>query len=45
LHHILGIDTKGIAAYLVAVVAALTFFALLIVIKNSIKKFWYVFIK
>ncbi len=45
LQHLFGVETKGLASYLVAVVAALTFFALLIVIKNSIKKFWYVFVK
>ena len=40
-----GIHSKGIAAYLVAVVAGVTLFALLVVLKNTLKKFWFIFVK
>lgn len=39
------IDSKGLAAWLVAVVAAVTMFALLLVMKSSIKKVWNLFLK
>lgn len=40
-----NIDSDGLAAWLVAVVAVVTIFALLLVMKNSLKKVWYLFIK
>lgn len=40
-----GIHSRGIAAYLVAVVAGVTLFALMVVLKNALKKFWFIFVK
>lgn len=40
-----NVDSKGLAAWLVAVVAAVTMFALLLVMKSSIKKVWNLFVK
>ena len=39
------IDSKGLAAWLVAVVAAVTIFALLLVVKSGLKKVWNLFLK
>ena len=40
-----NVDSKGIAAWLVAVVAAVTIFAILLVVKNAFKKLWDTFFK
>lgn len=40
-----NIDSSGLAAWLVAVVAAVTIFALLLVMKSGLKKVWNLFIK
>ena len=40
-----NVDSKGLAAWLVAVVAAVTIFALLLVLKSALKKVWNLFIK
>ena len=39
------VDSAGLAAWLVAVVAAVTIFALLLVMKDGLKKLWNIFIK
>ena len=40
-----NVDSRGLAAWLVAVVAAVTIFALLLVMKSGLKKVWNIFIK
>lgn len=40
-----NIDSKGLAAWLVAAVAAVTIFAILLVVKNAFKKLWSTFIR
>ena len=40
-----NIDSKGLAAWLVAAVAAVTIFAILLVVKNALKMLWKTFIR
>lgn len=40
-----NIESRGLAAWLVATVAAMTFFALLVILKIALGKIWHLFIK
>jgi len=40
-----NIDSTGMAPWLVLIVASVTIFALLLVIKSSVRKIWNMFVK